>query len=119
MAATAFGARIGVWDVYSAPVAQTQAATTELVAAVSGKRIRLIALNVIAAVTGTLIVKSASTALTGTIPITAYGGTPYNVPIPLLSIPHGGYLDTVAGEALNITTATGYVAGSVIYAVEN
>lgn len=81
--------------------------TTELVAGVSGSKIRV--LGYVLSATGALAVtfKSAVTALTGAMPAAANGVIPGSYsPV--------GHFETADGEALNLTT-TGDVDGHLVY----
>lgn len=97
--------------VKTAKIDVSTATTTAIVAAVTGKKIAVIGYHVIAAGAQTLVWKSGSTALTGTMWL---GATlPFNVG-------YGGsaVLLTAVGEALNLTTGAGQVTGGVVTYVE-
>ena len=92
-----------------ANIDQGSATTTEIVAAVTGSRIRILA----AVFTGvgssiTVALKSASTQLTGEIA----GATVLNVILPYNP---AGWVQTEAGEAFQITSTNGAVNGCVVY----
>ena len=92
-----------------ASIDQSGAATTEIVAAVTGYRIRILA----AVFTGvgssiTVALKSASTQLTGEIA----GATVLNVILPYNP---AGWVQTEAGEAFQITSTNGAINGCVVY----
>ena len=92
-----------------ANIDQSSAATTEIVAAVTGSRIRILA----AVFTGvgssiTVALKSASTQLTGEIA----GATSINVILPFNP---AGWVQTEAGEAFQITSTNGAINGCVVY----
>ena len=105
------------WKFYSAEVDLPAGATTELVAAVTSKRIRVVALFLNANVAGTVTLKSATTDISGDINLAATGGFVLP-PVPADSVRSYGWFDTAAGEALNATTVTCTVDGVLVYAVE-
>ena len=78
----------------------TGATTNELVAAVAGKQIRVLAFFVRAAGATVLTFKSAATAITGAIPLIANG----DLALQGNWCP-AGMFQTVAGEALNLTSS--------------
>lgn len=82
--------------------------TTAVVAAVTGKKLRVLEYGYTVGGAGAVTWKSATTALTGVMPHNAAGEgieRPFNP---------AGYFETVAGEALNLTT-TMDADGSLIY----
>jgi len=104
------------WTFYSAELDVPAGATTELVAAVAGKRIRVVGVVAVANVSGTVTFKSSTTAISGDIPVAAKGG----VVMPLADVrsaPYCGWMDTAAGEALNVTTVTCTLDGVLVYAI--
>lgn len=92
-----------------ASIDQGSAGTTEIVAAVTGSRIRIMA----AVLTGVgsninVSLKSASTQLTGEISGNASLGI-------VLSYNPAGWVQTEAGEAFQITSSNGAINGCVVY----
>jgi hypothetical protein len=86
------------------------AATTSIVAAVTGKKIRVTAVTIICAGAQTVTFKSASTALGGAYSFAANGGMDVD------RTPPNWFLETVAGQALQITTtAAQQTSGSINY----
>lgn len=86
-------------------------ATTEVVAAVSLRKIRVIALAVVAGDTATdLTFKSGSTAISCLFANAANGGE--------LGVNIHGWFETAAGAALNVTTDTGSTTGVLVTYVE-
>ena len=109
--------RTGMWKFYSAELDVPAGATTELVAAVTGKQIRVVGLVGVANVSGTVTLKSSTTAISGDIPVAACGG----IVMPIMSaasVPVCAWATTAAGEALQITTVTCTFDGVLVYAVE-
>lgn len=95
----------------SVAVAASNSGDNTLVAAVAGKKIRVLACVLIAASAVTIRFESGAggTAMTGQMPVGANGGftLPYN--------PHG-WFDTIAGELLNLELGGAVaVAGVVVY----
>ena len=81
------------------------ATTTAIVAAVSGKRIVVVNLVIYVGSGQTIVWKSGTTALSGPIGASYTAGDAYD-----------GLIETVAGEALNLTTtAAAVVAGHLTY----
>ncbi|HUU31023.1 MAG TPA: hypothetical protein VMY69_02880 [Phycisphaerae bacterium] len=109
--------RYGGWAYYSAEVDLPAGARTEIVAAVAGKRIRVVALMINANVAGTVTLESATTAISGDINLAATGGFVLP-PVPEESARFYGWMDTAAGEALNATTVTCTIDGVLVFAVE-
>lgn len=99
---TVFGSHIT-----SASISQGGAATTEVVAAVAGKRIHVVAWCISMDTAGTSQFLSAAVARTGAMKIGTTPGGQANGSTPLFS--------TAAGEALNLTTVTGAAKGYVSY----
>lgn len=95
------------------PIEQTEAATTEVVAASAGDRITLHGLVGSMSADGTLVVASDTTALTGVMPIAAKV-TGAHIP---LTANRNLCLKTATGEALNITTETGAFTGYAVISV--
>lgn len=86
-------------------------ADTEIVAAVSGKKIRVLSMFGIADVAGTVRFEDGESgdALTGQVPVGTNGGyvLPYN---------ENGWFETAAGNALNLEMVTAVsFAGSIVY----
>jgi hypothetical protein len=91
--------------------------TTTIVAAVSGKRISVIAFLVTGTATATMTFKSATTALTGPMNLgiaAGMGGSDTVSPLTGSWNPDG-HFQTTAGEALKITASTGTAAGYLSY----
>jgi hypothetical protein len=90
-----------------ANIAASQTAS-ELVAAIPGKKIRVLALAFVAGGTGTnATFNSASTAISPLFANAANGGAVLNAN-PL------GWFETVAGEALTLTTGAGSTTGVLV-----
>lgn len=97
-------------DVQTASVAQGAAGQTAVVAAAgAGKVIEVLAYDLALDAAGTLKFQSASTDLTGAMPVAQNAHAQLAANFPLLR--------TAANEALNITTATGKAFGLVVYRV--
>lgn len=100
------------YSLVNVAVTAAAGATTELVAAPgAGLKIELFGLNVSPDVAGTMVLKSATTALTGTINLAA--GTPYQIDLN----PSVSNLQCAANEALNVTTVTCALTGWLTYAI--
>lgn len=98
---------MGVYDHYgeqSAAIAQTAAGTTQVVAAVASKRIRVTGFVIVMNAAGTAKFQSASTDKTGAMSFAANGGASSDIPILCAT-----------NEALNIVTATSFANGYVSY----
>jgi len=107
------------WTVATKAINVGAGTTGELVAAAgSGKRIRVVGLFGTTNVSGSITLKSASTALSGVINLSATSG-PVLPAIPAQNIPLHGWCQTAANEALNLTTVTCEFDGFLIYATEN
>lgn len=92
------------------------AADNELVAAVTGKKIRVTSYVIMAAGTVNATFKSATTALTGAFPLVAQAGISAPFCPPVASFGPNGYFETARGEALNLTLDAGtLVAGHLTY----
>lgn len=86
------------------------AATHEIVAAVAGKKIRVTAVTLVCAGDVTVTWKSATTALCGAMSFASKGGFDTN------RTPPNYFLETVAGEALQLTLSAGVqVSGTLNY----
>ena len=108
----------GGWTFYQVVIVQTAASADCLMAAVTGKRIRLMGLVGTFNSAGTFQILNGSTALTGAISVAATG---YAI-LPFLrheDVNHMCHGETTAGAALNMTTVTGFMNGTAIVAVEN
>lgn len=92
-----------------------RATSGEIVAAVSGKRIRVLSYLFSVATTTTVRFDSASTALTGA--MTANAGVPFNAPQgPNTQQGAMGVLQTERGEAFNVTLgAAVQISGHLLY----
>ncbi len=85
---------------------------TVIVAAVTGKRIRVINYVLTAAGVVSVTFRSGTTALTGAMPLAANGG------ISVAGAQPGFWLQTAAGEALNLSlSAAVQVSGHITYDV--
>ncbi len=96
----------------TAAIAQSGAATTEVVAAVAGKRIKVVSYQITIASAGSAQWKSATTALSGAMVM------PTNGALTMTGTAHDPVLETAAGEALNLVSTTAAVTGFVRYCVE-
>jgi hypothetical protein len=97
-------------SVLQAHINTAVADTTQLVAAVTGKKIRVTAVTVICAGAQTITFKSAATALGGAYSFAANGGMDVD------RTPPNWFLETSAGEALNYTTTQAVqTSGSINY----
>jgi len=88
------------------------ATDTAVVAAITGKSIRVHAVATVAGGANNLLFKSGTTALCGTMALAANGGfvLPYN---------EAGWFVTAASEALNLTTSAAVATGAtVVYSEE-
>jgi hypothetical protein len=91
-----------------APINATTSGSTQVVGAVSGKRIRVIAFAVIANATVNIKFQSGSTDITGTMRLVEGGGIAHAY--------DGGLFQTAVGQALNINLSTNAtVGGYVVY----
>lgn len=92
-----------------------RATSGELIAAVAGKRIRVLAYLFSVATTTTVRFDSAATALTGA--MTANAGVPFHAAIGQQSVQGAmGILQTEPGEALNVTLGAGVqISGHIVY----
>lgn len=96
--------------VKQAKIDTASAGANELVAAVAAKKIRVIALTLVCAAAQAVTFKTATTALTGAMSFAANGGMDIN------RTPPNYFLETVAGEALNLTLANAVqVSGTLNY----
>ena len=100
---------------YFAAINAASSGNNEIVAAVSGKKIKVVSYLIVAAGTVTATWKSASTALSGAIPLVANSGA--------AAAPDGEYgghwLETARGEALNLVLSGAIaVTGHISYALE-
>jgi len=91
-----------------APINATNSGNTQVVGAVSGKRIRVIAFAVIANATVNIKFQSGTTDITGSMRIVEGGGIAHAY--------DGGLFQTAVGQALNINlSANATVGGYVVY----
>jgi hypothetical protein len=91
-----------------ASISATSSGSTQVVGAVSGKRIRVIAFAVIASATVNIKFQSGTTDITGTMRLVEGGGIAHAY--------DGGLFQTAVGQALNINLSTNAtVGGYVIY----
>lgn len=84
-------------------------ATADIIAAVSGKKIKVLAIYAKADVAGTVVFKSGTTAISGAIPFVT-GDTDFSPPW----CPQGLF-QTASGEAFAATTVTATFDGFVLY----
>ena len=101
-------------DAQRAVINAAAGATTEIVAAVAGRKIRVVNLIMRSSTSVSHTWKSAATALSGTMWMTSTYGY-------ALSGDDAGTLATAAGEALNVTLAAGAGSyqGALTYVVED
>ena len=91
-----------------APINATNSGNTQVVGAVSGKRIRVIAFAVVANATVNIKFQSGTTDITGSMRIVEGGGIAHAY--------DGGLFQTAVGQALNINlSANATVGGYVVY----
>jgi hypothetical protein len=91
-----------------APINATTSGDTQIVPAVSGKRIRVIAYAVIANATVSIKFRSGTTDITGSMRVVQGGGIAHAY--------DGGLFETAVGQALNINLSTNAtVGGYVVY----
>jgi len=91
-----------------APISATGSGNTEVVGAVSGKRIRVIAYAVIANLTVSIKFRSGTTDITGSMRVVEGGGIAHAY--------DGGLFQTAEGQALNINLSNNAtVGGYVVY----
>jgi hypothetical protein len=99
---------VGYSTVQYASISATTSGSTQVVGAVSGKRIRVIAFAVIASATVNIKFQSGSTDITGTMRLVEGGGIAHAY--------DGGLFQTAVGQALNINLSTNAtVGGYVVY----
>jgi hypothetical protein len=109
------------WWTYQVNLVQSVAGTDTLVAAVTGKRIRLVGMIVTPTADGTLTIESkpSGTAVTLVGPMNFLSGIPTGFPlVRVQDMADVAWAETVAGSALQITTTGGGLNGSVLVAVE-
>jgi len=99
---------VGYGTVLYAPINATTSGDTQIVPAVSGKRIRVIAYAVIANATVSIKFRSGTTDITGSMRIVEGGGIAHAY--------DGGLFQTAVGQALNINLSNNAtVGGYVVY----
>ena len=99
---------VGYSTVQYAPINATSFGDTQIIPAVSGKRIRVIAYAVIANATVSIKFRSGTTDITGSMRIVEGGGIAHAY--------DGGLFQTAVGQALNINlSANATVGGYVVY----
>ena len=99
---------VGYSTVQYAPINATSFGDTQIIPAVSGKRIRVIAYAVIANATVSIKFRSGTTDITGSMRIVEGGGIAHAY--------DGGLFQTAVGQALNINLSTNAtVGGYVVY----
>jgi len=99
---------VGYSTVQYAPINATNSGNTQVVGAVSGKRIRVIAYAVIANATVSIKFQSGTTDITGSMRVVEGGGIAHAY--------DGGLFETAVGQALNINLSTNAtVGGYVVY----
>ena len=97
---------VGYSTVLYAPISATTSGNTQVVGAVSGKRIRVIAYAVIASATVNIRFRSGSTDITGAMRLVEGGGIAHAY--------DGGLFETAVGQALNINLSTNATVGGYI-----
>jgi len=99
---------VGYNTVQYATISATTSGDTQIVAAVSGKRIRVIAYAVVASATVNIKFRSGTTDITGSMRVVESGGIAHAY--------DGGLFQTAVGQALNINlSANATVGGYVVY----
>jgi len=99
---------VGYNTVQYATISATTSGDTQIVAAVSGKRIRVIAYAVVASATVNIKFRSGTTDITGSMRVVEGGGIAHAY--------DGGLFQTAVGQALNINlSANATVGGYVVY----
>jgi hypothetical protein len=98
----------GASAVKYAVINESTAASNELVAAVTGKRIIVLSYTLLAGGTVNVTFQSAATAISGAMPLVANAGIAIS--------DNNGLMDTVAGEALNLLSSDAIqVSGHLSY----
>jgi len=97
---------VGYSTVQYATINATTSGNTQVVGAVSGKRIRVIAYAVIASATVNIRFRSGSTDITGSMRVVEGGGIAHAY--------DGGLFETAVGQALNINLSTNATVGGYI-----
>jgi hypothetical protein len=97
---------VGYSTVQYASINATNSGNTQVVGAVSGKRIRVIAYAVIASATVNIRFRSGSTDITGAMRLVEGGGIAHAY--------DGGLFETAVGQALNINLSTNATVGGYI-----
>lgn len=88
------------------------ATDTEVVAAVTGSKIRVHAVSVVTTLANNVLFKSSTTAICATAPLAANGGY-------ILPYSEEGWFVTTVSEALNFTTSAATACGcTVVYSLE-
>lgn len=96
----------------TAVVNPSTATDTAVVAAISGKVIKVHAVTIVTTLANSVSFKSATTAISAVSPLAANGGM-------VLPFNENGWFKTVAGEALNFTTTAATACGcTVVYSEE-
>ena len=100
-----------VTPVRSAIANPSTATTTQLVAAVAGKKYRVVALAIVSTIANNVNLESSTTDITAVFPLGANGGIvlPYN---------EHGWCETAVGEALQVTTTAATATGVHVRYVE-
>lgn len=100
-----------VTPVKSAIANPSTATTTQLVAAVTNKKYRVLAVAAVTTLANNINLESGTTDITAVFPLGANGGIvlPYN---------EHGWCETAAGEALGVTTSAATAAGVQVLYVE-
>ena len=93
-----------------APIAATASGDNEIVAAVSGKKIRVISFFMISDTAATVKFRSATTDISGGLPVSANGGVSADS--------SNGLMETVAGAALNLNLSAVINVGGALSYVE-
>jgi hypothetical protein len=87
------------------------ATTTQLVAAVAGKKYRVVSMVVVTTVANNINLESGTTDITAVFPLGANGGL-------VLDFNEHGWCETAVGEALQVTTSAATAAGVQVQYVE-
>ena len=99
-------------SVQFAPISVNQAGDNQIIAAVTNQSIKVLSVALVAGGTVNLKWRSATTDLSGAIPLIANSG----FVLPASSPGQGNYLQTASGEALNINLSGGVqVSGHISY----
>lgn len=104
----------GIWSsaqIKRAAIDESTLANNEIVAAVTGKILRVLAFNLVTTLANTLQWKSDTTAITGPMPLGADGNVDAD-------FAEEGHFETAAGEALNLDSSAATAHGGWVNYVE-